>query len=112
MQCVTTASYSILINGEPTQAFKPRCGLRQGDPISPYLFILVLEVLSKLMLRLEQAGHVKGVKISRSTPSISHLIFADDSLFCSKPIQYHVVKLEKLKIYSVMLLVKPLILKI
>lgn len=84
MQCVTTVSYSILVNGEPSQAFKPKCGLKQGDPISPYIFILVMELLSKMMIKLEKEGHVQGVKITRGSPSISHLFFADDSLFCFK----------------------------
>lgn len=45
MQCVTTVKISILVNDEPSPAFIPMCGLRQGDPISPYLFLLCLEVL-------------------------------------------------------------------
>lgn len=84
MQCITTVSYSILVNNEPSEPFKPKCGLRQGDPVSPYIFILVMEVLSKMMLKLERDGQVKGIKVSRASPSISHLFFADDSLFCFK----------------------------
>lgn len=75
MQCITNVSYSILFDGEPTQQFKPKCGLRQGDPLSPYIFILVMEVLYKMMINLEEKGHVQGIKIARSTPSISHLFF-------------------------------------
>ncbi|XP_056691898.1 uncharacterized protein [Spinacia oleracea] len=81
MQCITTTSYSILINNEPSDFFKPQCGLRQGDPISPYIFILVMEVLSRMMLKLEATGQIKGIKFSRNSPSISHMFFADDSLF-------------------------------
>ncbi|XP_021865633.2 uncharacterized protein [Spinacia oleracea] len=84
MQCITTTSYSILINNEPSDFFKPKCGLRQGDPISPYIFILVMEVLSRMMLKLEATGQIKGIKFSRNSPSIPHLFFADDSLFCFK----------------------------
>ncbi|XP_056698409.1 uncharacterized protein [Spinacia oleracea] len=84
MQCVTTVSYSILINGEPSQPFKPKCGLRQGDPMSPYIFILVMEVLSRMLSKAEADGCIKGIRIARNTPSISHLFFADDSLFFFK----------------------------
>lgn len=84
MQCVTTVSYSILVNGEPTEVFKPRCGLRQGDPLSPYIFILIMEVLSKMILQLEAQKKIMGIRITKNSPSLSHLLFADDSLFCFK----------------------------
>lgn len=83
-QCISTVSYSILINGEPSPSFQPCCGLRQGDPMSPYIFILVMEVLSNMMLKLQSKGEITGIRVARGAPSISHLFFADDALFCFK----------------------------
>jgi hypothetical protein len=83
MKCVTTVSFSILINGQPTDKFVPQRGLRQGDPLSPYLFILCAEVLSGLLTKGQYEGSFHGVNIALNAPPISHLFFADDSLvFC------------------------------
>jgi hypothetical protein len=83
MGCVESVSFSILVNGKPTTYFKPHKGLRQGDPLSPYLFIICAEVLSGMILRKQQMGTIYGLTIARNAPAISHLFFADDSLlFC------------------------------
>ena len=83
MMCVTTVSYSVLINGEPRSNIIPSRGLRQGDPISPYLFVLCTEGLSAMIRQKEAVGLIKGVAVSRQAPLISHLFFADDSIiFC------------------------------
>ncbi|XP_021848080.2 uncharacterized protein [Spinacia oleracea] len=79
-QCVSTVSYQVLVNGEPTRSFQPRCGLRQGDPLSPYLFVLCMEVFSALLRRAEQARLLQGISVCRGAPSVSHLFFADDAL--------------------------------
>lgn len=79
MKCVTTVSYQIKINGALSDAFTPERGLRQGDPLSPYLFLICAEGFSALLSRAEANGLILGVKICRGAPSISHL-FADDSL--------------------------------
>lgn len=81
MTCVRKTTFSVNINGSPKGFIQPERGIRQGDPLSPYLFILCAEVLSHMMRRAETQGNIIGIKISNASPSVTHLLFADDSLF-------------------------------
>jgi hypothetical protein len=89
MECISTVSYSILVNGEPHGYIQPTRGLRQGDPLSPYLFLLCAEGLHSLIHKAKVAGDLQGDSISRGGPKLTHLFFADDSLlFCkAKPVE-------------------------
>ena len=78
MLCVSTVSYRVIRNGIEGGPIVPSRGLRQGDPLSPYLFIICAEGLSSLIRNRERAGFIHGVKIARSAPAVSHLFFADD----------------------------------
>jgi ribonuclease HI len=80
MNCVTSVNYNVRFNGMETEVFTPTRGLRQGDPLSPYLFLLVAEGLSCMLQESENSGKLEGVKVCRGAPVISHLLFADDSL--------------------------------
>ncbi|XP_024190432.1 uncharacterized protein LOC112194424 [Rosa chinensis] len=80
MKCVTSVSYAILVNGEATATISPTRGIRQGDPLSPYLFILCAEGLSALISQAVQYGTIKGLKMCPQAPVLHHLFFADDSL--------------------------------
>jgi hypothetical protein len=82
--CITTPSFSILINGSPFGLFCPERGLRQGDPLSPFLFILGTEVISRLLIRSESQDLLKGIKIAKNCSPISHLLFADDLILFAK----------------------------
>lgn len=80
MTCVRTVSYSVLINGAPFGMVTPTRGLKQGDPLSSYLFLLCTEGLSSLLMRAEQDGSNIGVPISARGFQMSHFFFANDSL--------------------------------
>ena len=88
MLCVTTVSYSILVNGEPKGLIHPSRGIRQGDPISPFLFLLCTEGFHGLISQAAAQGDIRGYSLSRNSPRLTHLFFADDSLlFCRSTIQ-------------------------
>lgn len=72
-KCVTTVSYKIKVNGLYTHRIFPQRGLRQGDPLSPYLFILCAEGLSALLQKAEHEGRIQGIKICRGAPSVNHI---------------------------------------
>ena len=84
MHCVTSSSLSILWNGNKLPPFKPSHGLRQGDPLSPYLFILCMEKLSIAINKAVLQGDWDPIQISNNKPRLSHLLFADDVLLFTK----------------------------
>lgn len=80
MSCISSPELAILINGNPTQFFKPNRGVRQGDLLSPYLFILGMEYLSRLINYKITQCNWSPISITRKGPKISHTLFADDVL--------------------------------
>jgi hypothetical protein len=80
MKCVTTVKYQTRVNGELSNEIIPERGLRQGDPLSPYLFLICAEGFSALPHQAERDGGLKGIKVCPNAPSVYHLLFADDSL--------------------------------
>ncbi|GKD84630.1 RNA-directed DNA polymerase, eukaryota, reverse transcriptase zinc-binding domain protein [Tanacetum coccineum] len=79
--CLHNGRSSVLINGSPTEEFELFRGLRQGDPMSPFLFILAMEGLHVLTRKAEVSGLFKGVSIGRDNLCISHLMYANDVIF-------------------------------
>ena len=95
MESVTTVTYTLLINGSPSQSFKPEKGLRQGDPLSPYLFLFCANVLSIELMKAERNKEIKGVKLGRQGQTFMHLLFADDSLLFFQKDKYIVPTFRK-----------------
>lgn len=89
MECILSVCYSLLINGELMGNIKPSQGIRQGDPLSPYLFLLCSEGLHRMIKKAAGNGDIQGVSICRNGPKLTHLLFADDSLlFCREKTHY------------------------
>lgn len=84
MSCVNTVEYTVLINGRISKGVQPSRGLRQGDPLSPYLFILGAEFLTRLIAEMEDKGEIHGIKVHRNASPISHIMDADDLLIMSR----------------------------
>ena len=80
MECVTTVRYIVRFNGVPMNTFQPTRGLRQGDPLSPYLFLFVADGLSRVLQQESDQGNIQGLRVCHRAPEISHFLFADDSL--------------------------------
>lgn len=81
MGILFTGKASILINGAPTTEFLIRRGLRQGDPLSPFLFTIAMEAVHVMMAKAVSAGTFRGVNLPNNGPTLSHLLYADDALF-------------------------------
>ncbi|GKV21933.1 hypothetical protein SLEP1_g31856 [Rubroshorea leprosula] len=80
-ECLKSSMVSILINGSPTRQFPVTKGIRQGDPLSPFLFLIVAEGLNGLMKAAVDKELYKGVEIGKDAVTVTHLQFADDTIF-------------------------------
>jgi hypothetical protein len=83
MSCVTSASFVVLINDEAADFFKSERGLRQGCPLSPYLFILIMEGLTLMFKKSISEGEISGIKVTNFI-NIVHIMFVDDVLILVK----------------------------
>ncbi|XP_042973063.1 uncharacterized protein LOC122304866 [Carya illinoinensis] len=99
--CVRSVSFSILVYGEPKGPIYPSRGLKHGDLISPYLFILCTEGLISLLQKVDVKDVVEGICACRGAPKINHLMFADDRLlFCRATSQTNRKILHLLEVYE------------
>jgi len=100
MSCVNSVSYVVLINGEPSSFFRRGKGVRQGCPLSPLLFILVMESLSILIKKEVEDGTLTGIKDTNYT-KILQLLFFDDVLIMSRAsVEERIVIAKVLKLFQ------------
>ncbi|KAJ0434249.1 putative RNA-directed DNA polymerase [Helianthus annuus] len=93
---VSSARASVLVNGSPTLEFSCHRGLRQGDPISPFLFVLAMEALTGIMKRACSVGLFHGLSCTNSGPVLSHLIYADDVVFLGEWSRANILNLRRI----------------
>ncbi|KAL9667168.1 hypothetical protein QQ045_001517 [Rhodiola kirilowii] len=84
MTCICSVRYAVRINDMISKDVWPERGIRQGDPLSPYLFLICTEWLTTKLSEMQNMNKIQGVKICRGAPEISHLLFADDSMIFLK----------------------------
>ena len=83
-QLISTSSIAVLVNGSSSHFFKPSCGLRQGDPLSPILFVIMANYLGRYIGDLVQKGIIKGLQPSSHPLICSHGQFVDETIFMGK----------------------------
>lgn len=79
--CLRSLMASVLVNGSPTEEFPISKGVRQGDPLSPFLFIIAMEGLNVAMKEACNKGLFQGIKLPHNGPKVSHLFYVDDAIF-------------------------------
>ena len=101
MGCVKTILYSVLVNGEPCGMIQPTRGIRQGDPLSPFLFLLCTEGLNGLIKRAKNNGDIHRFYLCKRGPKLTRLLFTNDSiLFCRATMEECGKVLEILNMYK------------
>lgn len=95
MNCFMSTTYSFKVNNEITGRVIPSRGLRQGDPLSPFLFVLVSQGLSSAFNAYASDNKIYGIRKARESPMITHLFFADDSLIFFKATKENVLAVKE-----------------
>ncbi|WVZ91080.1 hypothetical protein U9M48_037298 [Paspalum notatum var. saurae] len=93
--CISSPTFSILVNGQPYFNFKSQRGIRQGCPLSPYLFVLAIYELSVNLQQALRGNHIQGITLGPSCPPIHSLLFADDLIICGQATQQEAVTINE-----------------
>jgi hypothetical protein len=96
LNLTSSAFFSILVNGVPSQPFSPSRGIRQGDPLSPFLFVLMAEGLGRYIKAAVLEGSLKGLPLHNIQPAPSHSQFVDDTLLLNSPTAREAIKLNSI----------------
>lgn len=83
-ECISTTQFSILLKGSPFGLFKVERGICQGDPMSPALFTIFSDLLSRILATTGHEYCISGIKISKTSPRITHLMYVDDLVIYCK----------------------------
>jgi len=94
--CLESSTISVLVNGSPTEQFSPTKGLRQGDPLAPLLFLIVVEGLAGVVRQAEYKGLLEGINVGKKQIPINMLRFADDTIFVCSPKTQNIVVIKSI----------------
>eukprot|EP00253_Pinus_taeda_P015369 PITA_15369 len=97
---IKSLKYSIPVNRTPSTPFNPSRGIRQGDPLSPFLFVILMEGLSRLIAKRKADGQIKGLQPIRSCPATMHQQFVDDTMLHGTPTVKEAIELLGFRIGS------------
>lgn len=84
VMCMEFVNYSVIVNSDRIGKTTPGRGLRQGDPLSPYVFLICAKGITTLLKKNEAGGDIHGIKVYRGAPILSHLLFADHCFLFSR----------------------------
>lgn len=79
-QCISTVKFFVLINGSPEGYFDISHGIRQGDPLSPFLYIIMAEAFGHAISKAQLEGKINGIIVTENVPNITHQQYADDTI--------------------------------
>jgi hypothetical protein len=96
MSLISSSFFSILVNGVPSQPFSPSRGIRQGDPLSPFLFVIMVEGLGCYIKASIQNGSLQGLHLHGLQPTTSHNQFVDDTMLLNTPTAQEANKLRSI----------------
>jgi hypothetical protein len=92
-ECISTPTFSVLVNGEPTDGFIPQRGICQGCPLSPYLFVVAINELSISLQRELSNSNLTSVSLGPGCPPLHSLLFAYDLILCGHATEHEAAKI-------------------